>query len=703
MFTIILLAAAIMVGIILLFLQGDRMRDSFDEDVRRFEELVQTLDELEISFLKARRAEKDFLLRQDVGNIDRHAEAMTLLNERSAHARILARDTGGEVTGLLDGVDRLIKAYATGFASLVESHRLLGFNEDDGLQGALRAAVHEIEMVLKEASTPEMQVKMLMMRRHEKDFIMRVDPKYRDRLNARVEEFRAFPADYYVDESQRLRIDNLLERYQKSFNAFVEETLREQRLQQDLSAAYSEVEPLVSRLHEVSRKRKNEVSYAATVATAAAHERVLTLSAAGLVVFVLLALSVSMAISRPLKTVSAALRKIMDGDFSHALRPSWIAEANAISTAVEVFRSDLAEKEQLSRDISSVIDACAAGDFSRRLPDPGANSSSADIVRGVNAIGDSAQKGLGDVLTALDTLSSGDLSVAMPVGHQGVFLDISRALESVVSNLAGIVLQLSRSSETLNRTARKIADSADNASQRGQNSAASLEETAAALQTLEHNVRGATENAKSAERHVTTARERAEATRSVADSAVDSIRKIEQSSQSIGQITDMIEDVAFQTNLLALNAGVEAARAGEAGRGFAVVASEVRALAKRATEAAGEINSLIRSSEGHVVDGVRHVSETVDALSSIQEAVVHVYDKVTEISATAVEQATSITEINTAVGSLDHDVQKNAAILDETATAGQELTTEADTLVELVRKFKLPTQERSGIHPFAAE
>ncbi|WP_196774279.1 methyl-accepting chemotaxis protein [Rhodovulum sp. MB263] len=703
MLTIILLAAAIMVGIILLFLQGDRMRDSFDEDVRRFEELVQTLDELEMSFLNARRAEKDFLLRQDVGSIARHAEAMTLLNERSAHARILTPDTGGEVAGLLDGVDRLIKAYATGFASLVESHRLLGFNEDDGLQGALRAAVHEIEMVLKEASNPEMQVKMLMMRRHEKDFIMRADPKYRDRLNARVEEFRAFPADYYADESRRLRIDNLLEKYQKSFNALVEETLREQRLQQDLSAAFSEVEPLVSRLHEVSRKRKNEVFYAATVATASAHERVLTLSAAGLVVFVLLALSVSMAISRPLRTVSAALRKIMDGDFSHALRPSWIAEANAISTAVEVFRSDLAEKEQLSRDISSVIDACAAGDFSRRLPDPGANSSSADIIRGVNAIGDSAQKGLGDVLTALDTLSSGDLSVAMPPGHQGVFLDISRALESVVSNLAGIVLHLSRSSETLNRTARKIADSADDASQRGQNSAASLEETAAALQTLEHNVRGATENAKSAERHVTTARERAEATRSVADSAVDSIRKIEQSSQSIGRITDMIEDVAFQTNLLALNAGVEAARAGEAGRGFAVVASEVRALAQRATEAAGEINSLIRSSEGHVVDGVRHVSETVDALSSIQDAVVHVYDKVTEISATAVEQATSITEINTAVGSLDHDVQKNAAILDETATAGQELTTEADTLVELVRKFKLPAQERSGMHPFAAE
>ncbi|WP_238394069.1 FAD-dependent oxidoreductase, partial [Rhodovulum sulfidophilum] len=219
------------------------------------------MDELEMSFLKARRAERDFLLRQDVGNIDRHAEAMTLLNERSAHARILARDTGGEVTGLLDGVDRLIKAYASGFASLVESHRLLGFNEDDGLQGALKAAVHEVEMVLKEASTPEMQVKMLMMRCHEKDFIMRVDPKYRDRLNARVEEFRAFPTDYYVDESQRFRIDNLLERYQKSFNAFVEETLREQRLQQDLSAAYSEVEPLVSRLHEVSRKRKNEVSY----------------------------------------------------------------------------------------------------------------------------------------------------------------------------------------------------------------------------------------------------------------------------------------------------------------------------------------------------------------------------------------------------------------------------------------------------------
>ncbi len=94
--------------------------------------------------------------------------------------------------------------------------------------------------------------------------------------------------------------------------------------------------------------------------------------------------------------------------------------------------------------------------------------------------------------------------------------------------------------------------------------------------------------------------------------------KIEQSSNQISSIIGVIDEIAFQTNLLALNAGVEAARAGEAGKGFAVVAQEVRELAQRSAQAAKEIKDLIRNSSGEVQNGVKLVSQTGEALKTIE-------------------------------------------------------------------------------------
>jgi methyl-accepting chemotaxis protein len=165
--------------------------------------------------------------------------------------------------------------------------------------------------------------------------------------------------------------------------------------------------------------------------------------------------------------------------------------------------------------------------------------------------------------------------------------------------------------------------------------------------------------------------------------------KIEQSSNQISSIIGVIDEIAFQTNLLALNAGVEAARAGEAGKGFAVVAQEVRELAQRSAQAAKEIKELIRNSSGEVQSGVQLVSQTGEALKTIETYIVTINQHMDAIATSAREQSVGLSEVNTAVNQMDQVTQQNAAMVEETNAAGATLASEAGRLRELISQFQL--------------
>jgi methyl-accepting chemotaxis protein len=171
--------------------------------------------------------------------------------------------------------------------------------------------------------------------------------------------------------------------------------------------------------------------------------------------------------------------------------------------------------------------------------------------------------------------------------------------------------------------------------------------------------------------------------------AIHAMGEIEQSSNQIGQIIGVIDEIAFQTNLLALNAGVEAARAGEAGKGFAVVASEVRALAQRSAEAAKEIRALISASTQNVGAGVELVGQAGTALERIVGQIGEMAGLVGGIAASAQEQATGLDQVNHAVNQMDSATQQNVAIVEESTAASHALAAEAMRLSELVERFDL--------------
>jgi methyl-accepting chemotaxis protein len=235
----------------------------------------------------------------------------------------------------------------------------------------------------------------------------------------------------------------------------------------------------------------------------------------------------------------------------------------------------------------------------------------------------------------------------------------------------------------------EISQAADDLSRRTEQQAASLEETAAALDEITATVNRTAAGARQAAETVRAAKSDAETSGNIVRDAVSAMGAIEQSAREINQIIGVIDEIAFQTNLLALNAGVEAARAGDAGRGFAVVASEVRALAQRSAEAAKAIKALITASTGQVTTGVSLVGQTGEALQRIVGRVAEIDDLMSEIAASAQEQASGLHQVNIAVNQMDQVTQQNAAMVEESTAASHSLTQEAASLAGSVSRFQI--------------
>jgi len=307
---------------------------------------------------------------------------------------------------------------------------------------------------------------------------------------------------------------------------------------------------------------------------------------------------------------------------------------------------------------------------------------------------EAAQAEVVDVLRiALRNLSDGDLNAAITRPFAVQYEELREDFNMAMSRLASVVRTVIESAEAIEGEVREIAQASDDLSRRTEEQAATLEETAAALDELTVSVQSAAAGAAEANREVASARGTAEASGTVMREAVEAMGEIERSSEAIARIIGVIDDIAFQTNLLALNAGVEAARAGETGRGFAVVANEVRALAQRSSEAAREIDALIQNAAGQVKRGVGLVGQTGAALDRIVTSVGQIAARMGDIATSALEQSTSLAEINQAVNQIDHATQHNTALFAETAAGGQRLKVSAAHLAGTVVQFRLPEPE----------
>ncbi len=285
-----------------------------------------------------------------------------------------------------------------------------------------------------------------------------------------------------------------------------------------------------------------------------------------------------------------------------------------------------------------------------------------------------------------------ELSTPFVPHYETLRENYNRSLENLRNSLREVV----EAAQHVDRFSQEQRAAANEMAERTESQGATLEKTATALQDLTQRLRDTADKATEVDNTMRGTRREAEQSNEVVRSAVAAMDQIQQASAEISKIINMIDDIAFQTNLLALNAGVEAARAGSAGAGFAVVASEVRNLARRASEAAGEIKALTSASEEHVANGVSMVDRAGNALTSIIQQVTAVSDLVSEIAGGVQHQSQGLEDINAAMRELDSVTQQNTAMAEEASASSQLLQSEANTLAQVVARFQIDTPMSRG-------
>jgi methyl-accepting chemotaxis protein len=381
-------------------------------------------------------------------------------------------------------------------------------------------------------------------------------------------------------------------------------------------------------------------------------------------------------ISAPINTLQTVMDRLAKGDLEARIADDARRdEIGRMAGAVRVFKEAGLEKRRLEEQADRER---ATADTQRRQAEAEREAAAADQKNVVT-----------NLATGLERLAHGDLQFRLThpfiADYEKLRTDFNAAIGALHETMKGIA----RNTQGVKNGATEINQASDDLSKRTEQQAAALEQTAAALDEITATVKRSADGAKQARDLAANAKSDAERSGDVVRDMVGAMNGIETSSKQIGNIIGVIDEIAFQTNLLALNAGVEAARAGDAGRGFAVVATEVRALAQRSAEAAKEIKSLISASSQQVEGGVKLVGETGKTLARIAEQVAQLNAVVADIAASAQEQATGLTEVNTAVNQMDQVTQRNAAMVEETNAASTTLAGEAQQLAQLVARFQI--------------
>ena len=618
-----------------IFMVGSRDQAAIQKEATTAVTSIRLTEEISYDFLNARRHEKDFLARLDEKYVDLHHETTAEVLPQIKRMRTFHDEP--ETLRKVSGIETGFSDYIKQFDRVVESWRKVGLTEKDGLRGALRNSVHAVEARLAELNAPELTATMLMMRRHEKDFLARIDTKYVDELNKSAADFTAQLEKANLPATVKSEISAQLATYVKDFQALATLLLALEDQTTQLSTIFSQVTPLLEGIvAEVTEEFE-----AANRALADSAEKTFEQFVISIIVVALLVLTISAligrGISKPIGLMTAAMRRLADGELdTHVPAQESKNEIGAMAGAVQVFKENAVRVKRLEAE--QVENERRAEEEKRAA---------------MNKMADDFQASVGNVIESVTTASS----------------------------------QLQSSAEAMSATAEETTRQATAVAAASEQASANVETVATAAEELSSSIGEISRQVNQASSVASDAVNKANETNA-------KVQGLAEASKRIGEVVELITDIAEQTNLLALNATIEAARAGDAGKGFAVVASEVKNLANQTAKATEEISAQISgvqtSTQEAVVaiEAITKVIEEVDQIASSIASAVEEQSAATQEIARNVEQASAGTqEVSSNITGVNQAANDTGIAATQIQEAAGQLQAQSRSLKAEVEKF----------------
>lgn len=300
------------------------------------------------------------------------------------------------------------------------------------------------------------------------------------------------------------------------------------------------------------------------------------------------------------------------------------------------------------------------------------------------------KKGLSGLQTTMKNIGDSlDLTQRVNLTKKDELGATADSVNTLVAKIRDVLSSVKNASQEVETASNEIALSNDDLSARTESQASSLEQTAASMNELSATVKHNVDNAKEANNFISQVQSLVNNSNRELMDLKSSIDDISASSNKISEITSIIDGIAFQTNILALNAAVEAARAGEQGKGFAVVAGEVRSLSQRSSVAAGDIRTLIEEAIQNVKKGVMYSANVTTRMNEALVVVDETTQLINQVNHSSTEQSYGIEQVNVAVTQMEGNIQQNAAMVEQMATAANSLSQQAGKLLGEVSAFRL--------------